>query len=167
MTVAESQQKMNLNASSNMVLIPQQWSFRREYSQDNSEMGKLAWNLTDLREGTLKIRRSSRENRRARKRVRLELRTQDNIYRDGKVRGETRPLDFKVVDLTWMKKGVVRKLRKGEIEFQERCFKRRVKPKVTIRGDKTSPRPYWDPGKKSSKRHNHNVSILIRIIFFL
>ncbi|GFW30654.1 retrovirus-related Pol polyprotein from transposon opus [Trichonephila clavipes] len=33
-TVAELQQKVNLKASSNMVLIPQHWSFRGEYSQD-------------------------------------------------------------------------------------------------------------------------------------
>ncbi|GFS84823.1 uncharacterized protein TNCV_2957121 [Trichonephila clavipes] len=36
MTVAELQQKVNLKASSNMVLIPQQWSFRGEYSQNKS-----------------------------------------------------------------------------------------------------------------------------------
>ncbi|GFY29181.1 uncharacterized protein TNCV_4723091 [Trichonephila clavipes] len=91
-TVAEIQQKVILKASSNMVLIPQHWSFR-EYSQDKSEMGKLAWKLTDFikRDGTVKIRRSSRENRSTRKRVRLKLRPQDNIYRNGKVRGKTRP----------------------------------------------------------------------------
>ncbi|GFX25131.1 hypothetical protein TNCV_2753061 [Trichonephila clavipes] len=48
-----------------------------------------------------------------------------------------------------MKKEVVRKLRKSEIEFQKRCFKRRAKPKVTIRGDKASTRLYWDRGKRS------------------
>ncbi|GFW07343.1 uncharacterized protein TNCV_865151 [Trichonephila clavipes] len=48
MTVVELQQKVNLKASSNMVLIPQHWSFRGEYSQDKSEMGKLAWKLTDF-----------------------------------------------------------------------------------------------------------------------
>ncbi|GFV98873.1 uncharacterized protein TNCV_2913901 [Trichonephila clavipes] len=95
MTVAELQPKGNLKASSNIVLIPQHWSFRREYVQDKSGIGKLALKLTDFikRDGTVKIRRSSRENRRTRKRVRLKLRTHDNIYRDGKVRGETRPLD--------------------------------------------------------------------------
>ncbi|GFV63852.1 uncharacterized protein TNCV_5138571 [Trichonephila clavipes] len=57
MTVAELHQKVNLKASSNMVLIPQHWSFRREYSQDKSEMGKLARKLTDFinRGGTVKI----------------------------------------------------------------------------------------------------------------
>ncbi|GFX97560.1 uncharacterized protein TNCV_2841201 [Trichonephila clavipes] len=102
--------KVNLKASSNMVLIPQHWSLRREYSQDKSGIGKLAWKLTDFikRYGTVKIRRSSRENRSTRKRVRLKLRPQDNIYRDGKVRGETRHLDFKIVDPAWMKKGVAR-----------------------------------------------------------
>ncbi|GFT17744.1 retrovirus-related Pol polyprotein from transposon 297 [Trichonephila clavipes] len=86
-TVAELQQKVNLKASSNMVLIPQHWSFRGEYSQDKSGIGKLAWELSDFikRDGTVNIRRSSRENRSTRKRVRLKLRPQDNIYRDGKV----------------------------------------------------------------------------------
>ncbi|GFV90907.1 hypothetical protein TNCV_3616691 [Trichonephila clavipes] len=50
-----------------------------------------------------------------------------------------------------MKKGVARKLRENEIEFQKRCFKRRAKSKVTIRGDKASPRLYWDRGKRSSR----------------
>ncbi|GFW20521.1 hypothetical protein TNCV_4547881 [Trichonephila clavipes] len=71
-----------------------------------------------------------------RKRIRFKLRTHGSIYRDGKVRG--RPLDFKIVDPAWMKKGVVHKLRKSEIEFQKRCFKRRAEPKVTIRGDQAS-----------------------------
>ncbi|GFW21159.1 uncharacterized protein TNCV_2703971 [Trichonephila clavipes] len=152
-TVAELQQKVNLKASSNMVLIPQHWSLRREYSQDKSGIGKLAWKLSDFikRDGTVNIRRSSPENRSTRKRVRLKLRPQDNIYRDGKVRVETRPLDFKIVDPTWMKKGVARKLRESEIEFQKRCFKRRAKPKVTIREDKVSPRLYWDRGKRNSR----------------
>ncbi|GFY04188.1 uncharacterized protein TNCV_1199661 [Trichonephila clavipes] len=71
MTVAELQEKVNLKASSNMVLIPQHWSFRDEYSQDKSEMGKFAWKLTNFikRDGTMKIRRSPRENRSTRKRV--------------------------------------------------------------------------------------------------
>ncbi|GFT50571.1 hypothetical protein TNCV_551641 [Trichonephila clavipes] len=93
-----------------MVLIPQHWSLRREYSQDKSGIEKLAWKLTDFikRDGTVNIRRSSRGNRSTRKRVRLKLRPQDNIYRDGK----------------------------------KRCFKRRAKSKVTIRGDKASPLAY-------------------------
>ncbi|GFX70549.1 uncharacterized protein TNCV_875231 [Trichonephila clavipes] len=92
MTVAELQQKVNLKASSNMVLMPQHWSFRGEYSQNKSEMGKLAWKLMDFikRDGTVKIRRSSRENQMI-QRFRFKLRTHDNIYRDGKVRGETQP----------------------------------------------------------------------------
>ncbi|GFY58552.1 uncharacterized protein TNIN_198161 [Trichonephila inaurata madagascariensis] len=102
MTVAKLQQKVNLKASSNMVLIPQNWSFRRECSQDKSGIGKLAWKLTDFikRDGTMKIRPSSREreNQKTGKRVRLKLRTYDNFSRYGKVRGETQPLDFKVVD---------------------------------------------------------------------
>ncbi|GFW16197.1 uncharacterized protein TNCV_4263621 [Trichonephila clavipes] len=125
MTVAELQENVNLKASSNMVLIPQHWSFRGEYLQDKSEMGKLARKLTDFikRDGTVKIRRSSRKYRMIRKRFRLKLRTHDNIYWDGKVRGKTRPLEFKIVDPAWMKQGVVRKLRKIDIEFQKRCFK--------------------------------------------
>ncbi|GFT49241.1 uncharacterized protein TNCV_4582491 [Trichonephila clavipes] len=60
-TVAEVQQKVNLKASSTMVLIPQHWSFRGEHSQDKSGMGKLAWKLTDFikRDGTVKIQQSS------------------------------------------------------------------------------------------------------------
>ncbi|GFU71718.1 hypothetical protein TNCV_4412921 [Trichonephila clavipes] len=79
--------------------------------------------MTDFikRSGSVKIRQSSRENRMIRQRFRFKLGTHDNIYRDGKVRGETRPLDFKIVDPAWMKKVVVRKLRKSEIEFQKRC----------------------------------------------
>ncbi|GFV39042.1 hypothetical protein TNCV_966071 [Trichonephila clavipes] len=50
-------------------------------------MGKFAWKLSDFikRDVTVKIRRSSQEIRSTRKRVRLKLRPQDNIYRDGKV----------------------------------------------------------------------------------
>ncbi|GFW09067.1 uncharacterized protein TNCV_3081591 [Trichonephila clavipes] len=43
-TVAELQQKVNLKASSNMVLIPQHWSFSGEYSQDKIEMRNLRGN---------------------------------------------------------------------------------------------------------------------------
>ncbi|GFY43378.1 uncharacterized protein TNIN_93381 [Trichonephila inaurata madagascariensis] len=94
MTVAKLQQTVGLKASSNMVFIPQNWSFRRECSQDKSRIGKLAWKLMDFikRDGTIKIRRSSREreNCKTRKRVRLKLKTH-NISWDGKVRGETQP----------------------------------------------------------------------------
>ncbi|GFX65459.1 hypothetical protein TNCV_400101 [Trichonephila clavipes] len=64
-----------------MVLITQHWSLRREYSQDKSGIGKLAWKLSDFikRDGTVKIRRSSRENRSTRKRVRLKLRDHKTI----------------------------------------------------------------------------------------
>ncbi|GFY12095.1 splicing factor 3B subunit 2 [Trichonephila clavipes] len=60
MTVAELQQKVNLKASSNMVLIPQHWSFRGEHSQDKSEMGKLAWKLTDFIKSILLERRQTK-----------------------------------------------------------------------------------------------------------
>ncbi|GFT19335.1 hypothetical protein TNCV_3263411 [Trichonephila clavipes] len=95
-------------------------------------------------EDTTIIARNSKHQ----ERVRLKLRPQDNIYRDGKVRGETRHLDLKIVDPAWMKQGFARKLRESEIEFQKRCLKRRAKPKVTIREDKASPRLYWDRGKE-------------------
>ncbi|GFX36290.1 uncharacterized protein TNCV_4932031 [Trichonephila clavipes] len=77
MTAAELQLKVNLKASSNMVLIPQHWSFRGEHSQDKSGMGKL----TDFikRDGTVKIRRSSRENRIIRQRFRFKLRTRQHL----------------------------------------------------------------------------------------
>ncbi|GFU73194.1 uncharacterized protein TNCV_4118151 [Trichonephila clavipes] len=75
-----------------MVLIPQHWSFRGEYSQDKNEMGKLVWKLTDFikRGGSVKIRRSSQENRMIRQRFRFKLRAHDNIYRDGIVLDESR-----------------------------------------------------------------------------
>ncbi|GFY29981.1 hypothetical protein TNCV_4072941 [Trichonephila clavipes] len=43
---------------------------------------KLAWKPSDFikRDGTVRIRQSLRENRSTRKRVRLKLRPQDNIY---------------------------------------------------------------------------------------
>ncbi|GFU41431.1 uncharacterized protein TNCV_2171841 [Trichonephila clavipes] len=43
-TVAESQQKVNLKASSNVVLIPQDWSFRGDYSQDKVKWENLRGN---------------------------------------------------------------------------------------------------------------------------
>ncbi|GFY39444.1 uncharacterized protein TNIN_335641 [Trichonephila inaurata madagascariensis] len=104
MTVAKLQQTVDLKASSNMLLIPQYWSFRREYSQDKRGKEKLAWKLRDFikRDGTMKIRQSSRETEnRDKKRVRLKFRTHDNISRDGKARDETRPLDCKVFDPEW------------------------------------------------------------------
>ncbi|GFX01413.1 uncharacterized protein TNCV_1863871 [Trichonephila clavipes] len=114
MTAAKLQQTVDLKASSNIVLITEHWSFRGEYSQDKSGIGKLAWKLMDFikQNSTMKIRRSSRERekQKTRKQVRLKLRTLNNISRDGKVRGETRPLDFKVVDPAWMEKHYFREL---------------------------------------------------------
>ncbi|GFU93936.1 hypothetical protein TNCV_2832631, partial [Trichonephila clavipes] len=55
---------------------------------DKSGIGKLCIletvEIFIKRDGTVNIRRSSRENRSTRERVRLKLRPQDNIYRDGK-----------------------------------------------------------------------------------
>ncbi|GFW14395.1 uncharacterized protein TNCV_3328081 [Trichonephila clavipes] len=48
MTIAKLQQTVDLKASSKIVLTPQHWRFRREYSQDKSGIGKLAWKLTDF-----------------------------------------------------------------------------------------------------------------------
>ncbi|GFU33146.1 hypothetical protein TNCV_4156661 [Trichonephila clavipes] len=48
MADAKLQQKVNLKASSNIVLVPLHWSFRPEYFQDRSGIGKLAWKLTDF-----------------------------------------------------------------------------------------------------------------------
>ncbi|GFY55606.1 hypothetical protein TNIN_473471 [Trichonephila inaurata madagascariensis] len=48
MIVAKLQQKVNLKAPSNIVLIPQHWSFRREYSQDKRGREKLAWKFQIL-----------------------------------------------------------------------------------------------------------------------
>ncbi|GFS50276.1 splicing factor 3B subunit 2 [Trichonephila inaurata madagascariensis] len=65
MIVAKLQQKVNLKASSNIVLVPQHWSFKRKYLQDKSGIGKLAWKLPDFikRDGTMKVRRSLRESK--------------------------------------------------------------------------------------------------------
>ncbi|GFY51393.1 putative splicing factor 3b subunit 2 [Trichonephila inaurata madagascariensis] len=63
MTVAELQQKVNLKASSNLILIPQHWSFKLKYSQHERGIEKLAWKLWDFikRVGIMKARQSLRE----------------------------------------------------------------------------------------------------------
>ncbi|GFV15345.1 splicing factor 3B subunit 2 [Trichonephila clavipes] len=63
MTVAKLQQTVNLKASSNIIIIPQHWSFKREYSQDKRGIEKLAWKLPDFikRVSIMKVRRSPRE----------------------------------------------------------------------------------------------------------
>ncbi|GFX44659.1 uncharacterized protein TNCV_4441641 [Trichonephila clavipes] len=75
MTVAELQQKVNLKASRNMVPIPQHWSFRREYSQDKSGIGKLACKLTDFikRDGNVKIRHHREKERIERQGIDFDL----------------------------------------------------------------------------------------------
>ncbi|GFT89398.1 uncharacterized protein TNCV_4386851 [Trichonephila clavipes] len=45
MSVTKLQRKVNLKASNNIVLVPQYWSFKCEYSQNKREIGKLAWKL--------------------------------------------------------------------------------------------------------------------------
>ncbi|GFT34677.1 hypothetical protein TNCV_1536131 [Trichonephila clavipes] len=42
------EQTVDLKASSNMELIPQLWSFKREYSQDKRGRERLAWELLDF-----------------------------------------------------------------------------------------------------------------------
>ncbi|GFS53928.1 hypothetical protein TNIN_371081 [Trichonephila inaurata madagascariensis] len=90
---------------------------------DKGGIEKLAWKLPDFikRIGIIKVR--------------LSLREREN-QKTTKVK---------------MKKRVIPKFRKSEVEFQKSCLKRRAKPKLTIRGDKASPRAYWDRGKKSSR----------------
>ncbi|GFY53133.1 RNA-directed DNA polymerase from mobile element jockey [Trichonephila inaurata madagascariensis] len=58
MTVAELQRKVNLKASSNTILIPQHWCFKRKYSQDKSGIGELSRKLQDFikRVGIMKER---------------------------------------------------------------------------------------------------------------
>ncbi|GFS91681.1 hypothetical protein TNCV_1492491 [Trichonephila clavipes] len=75
---------------------------------DKGEIEKLAWKLPDFIKqiGIMKVRQSFRERE-----------------------------DQKTTKVK-MKNGVMRKLRKSEIEFQKRGFKRRAKSKVTIRGDR-------------------------------
>ncbi|GFX01211.1 hypothetical protein TNCV_4581771 [Trichonephila clavipes] len=47
-TIAKLQQKVNFKASSNIVLAPQHWSFKRKYSQNKSGIRKLVWKLADF-----------------------------------------------------------------------------------------------------------------------
>ncbi|GFY55183.1 hypothetical protein TNIN_473711 [Trichonephila inaurata madagascariensis] len=68
-----------------------------------------------------------------------------------KVRQSLRETENQKTTKVKLKKGVIRKLRKNKIEFQKRGFKRRAKPKVTIRGDKAEPRAFWDREKMSSR----------------
>ncbi|GFY37189.1 hypothetical protein TNIN_300141 [Trichonephila inaurata madagascariensis] len=91
MSVTKLQRKVNLKASNNIVLVPQHWSFKREYLQGKTGIGKLAWKLPDFikRIGIGKVRQSLREREdqettkvKMRKRVRLKLRTHDNISWD-------------------------------------------------------------------------------------
>ncbi|GFV09855.1 hypothetical protein TNCV_2599091 [Trichonephila clavipes] len=95
MTVAKLQQKVNLKASSNMVLVPQHWSFKRD-SKDKRGIEKLAWKQPDFsnRVGIMKVRQSLQETEdqrtmkvKMKKGVRLKLRTHDKISRDGCVKG--------------------------------------------------------------------------------
>ncbi|GFY01672.1 hypothetical protein TNCV_2608551 [Trichonephila clavipes] len=87
MSVIKLQQKVNLKASNNIVLVPQHWSFKHEYSQNKREIGKLAWKQLGFikRIGIGKVRQSLQERDqettkvKMRKRVRLKLRTHDNI----------------------------------------------------------------------------------------
>ncbi|GFV51532.1 hypothetical protein TNCV_3260721 [Trichonephila clavipes] len=48
MTVAKLQRKLNLKASSNIILIPQHWSFKHTYLQDKGGIEKLAYKLPDF-----------------------------------------------------------------------------------------------------------------------
>ncbi|GFS50213.1 retrovirus-related Pol polyprotein from transposon opus [Trichonephila inaurata madagascariensis] len=91
MSVTKLQRKVNLKTSNNIVLVPQHWSFKREYSQDKRGIGTLAWKLPGFikRIGIGKVRQSLREREdqetakvKMRKRVRLKLRTHDNISWD-------------------------------------------------------------------------------------
>ncbi|GFS58024.1 hypothetical protein TNIN_220941 [Trichonephila inaurata madagascariensis] len=63
MTVAELQQKVNLKASSNIILIPQHRSFKRKYSQDKGRIENLLENCRILSNELviMKARESLRE----------------------------------------------------------------------------------------------------------
>ncbi|GFY40522.1 splicing factor 3B subunit [Trichonephila inaurata madagascariensis] len=74
----------SLKASNNIVIVPQYWSFKREYSQNKRGIGKLAWKLPGFikRIGIGKVRQSLRDREdqettkvKMRKRVRLKLKT--------------------------------------------------------------------------------------------
>ncbi|GFS53153.1 retrovirus-related Pol polyprotein from transposon opus [Trichonephila inaurata madagascariensis] len=90
MSVTKLQRKVKLKASSNIVLVPHYWNFKREYLQDKRGIGTLAWELPGFikRIGVGKVRQSLREREdqettkvKMRKRVGLKLRTHD-ISRD-------------------------------------------------------------------------------------
>ncbi|GFW06156.1 hypothetical protein TNCV_36321 [Trichonephila clavipes] len=63
MSITKLQRKVNLKASNIIVLVPQYWSFKREYSQDKRGIGKLGWKLPDFikRIGIGKVRQSLRK----------------------------------------------------------------------------------------------------------
>ncbi|GFY62115.1 uncharacterized protein TNIN_118591 [Trichonephila inaurata madagascariensis] len=91
MSVTKLQRKVKLKASTNIVLVPQYWNFKREYSHDKRGIGILACELPGFikRIGVWKVRQSLREREdqettkvKMRKRVILKLRTHDNISRD-------------------------------------------------------------------------------------
>ncbi|GFY45589.1 hypothetical protein TNIN_106241 [Trichonephila inaurata madagascariensis] len=121
-TIMKAEQKCLQEASAENEMVEE----KEETSVDVMDKGgieKLAWKLPDFikRIGIIKVRLSLRE-REDQKRTKVK-----------------------------MKKRVIPKLRKSEVEFQKSCLKRRAKPKLTIRGDKATPRAYWDRGKKSSR----------------
>ncbi|GFU34432.1 hypothetical protein TNCV_1991891 [Trichonephila clavipes] len=64
-SVTKLQRKVNLKSSINVVLVPQYWSFKRGYSRNKREIGKVAWKLLGFikRIGIGKVRQSLRERR--------------------------------------------------------------------------------------------------------
>ncbi|GFX20063.1 hypothetical protein TNCV_1436231 [Trichonephila clavipes] len=93
MTVAKLKQKVNLNASSNIALVPQHWSLKRKYLQDKRGIEKLAWKLVDfIKQVGIKVQslRDTEDQKKTKfkmkKEVRFKLRTHDNIFWDSYVK---------------------------------------------------------------------------------
>ncbi|GFT85321.1 hypothetical protein TNCV_497441 [Trichonephila clavipes] len=63
LAVAELQQKVNLKASSNIILLLHHWYYKHKYLQDKRVIEKLVWKLPDFnkRVGIMKVQQSSRE----------------------------------------------------------------------------------------------------------
>ncbi|GFQ90759.1 splicing factor 3B subunit 2 [Trichonephila clavata] len=110
MIVAELQQKGNLKASSNIILLPHHWCFKRKYSQGKRGIEKPAWELPDFIKpvGTMKVRQALQERE------------------DQKTTKAKMPKRVRLVD---------KERHADSQKFQNRGFKRGAKSELTILGD--------------------------------
>ncbi|GFV31589.1 hypothetical protein TNCV_163841 [Trichonephila clavipes] len=119
----------------------------REYSQDKSGIGKFCVETVGLSsesycEDTTIIARTFETPG---KEFDLSETTKTISTETGRLGGETRTLDLKIVDPAWMKKGFARKLRENEIEFRnvvlndvpiESDHSKKIKPQLAYIGDR-------------------------------